>query len=153
MKKYLIYSYAIYLVFIYWFFWIKTDDVNQIQRLNVYEGIIESIECRVHDRKRAVKETYIWVLFTDGRELIKPYPIDCITFKKKSRRAKGTLFEAYFLAGRVVKLKINDIEIIKFEVEKKRVNNFATGLGLLPLFLWGFPKIVMKVRKKLGIED
>ena len=128
---------VLYLVFIYSFFWVKTDDVTKIQRLNHYTGTVESIDCYTIKKSRGSPEHRLRMIFDTGELLDLRFPgKTCKYFHRKIPTPKGRNFEAFLMASLTMKIKVGDKVLIHFKDEKKRVNAFTVGFGIFPFALF-----------------
>ena len=140
---------VLYLIFIYSFYLVKTDDVTKIQRLNYYIGKVESIDCYSIKKSRGSPEYRLRTVFDTGELLDLYFPRKtCKDFHRTVPNPKGLDFEAFLMASLTMQIKVGDDVLIHFEDEKKRSNRFAIGFGFFPFVLFFLGKYMKRKGKK-----
>jgi len=134
-------------------FWVKTDDVNEIQRLNYYKGIIEKVDCSAIDVSRGGTRHELSVLLNTGEYLNFRFPLKtCRYFYRKVPFPRGLELEAYFQARRLMQLRIDGKELVSFDEEKRFDNRFAFGLIVFPFAVYFLGKYMQR-KKQSGANS
>jgi hypothetical protein len=126
----------VYIFIIYLVFWIKTDDVSSVQRLNHYVGTIVKFECRMGGRKNA--HEIINLRLDSGSEIEFYYPNvrSCRSVRKAFPIYEGLVFNGYFMARSVMKITIGDVILYDFISQKRNHNMFYLGVMVFPFFCY-----------------
>lgn len=124
-----------YLWFMYSFFWIKTDNVHEIQRLNHYVGQVDKFECLMGGRKRLHPIIYLTIDTGEKIDFYYPKVRNCDNVRWRHPKPEGLNFDGYFMARGVMQLTLGDVLLYDFYSEKKSTNRFIFGVMVLPFFI------------------
>ncbi len=141
-KKRLLWTLFIgYLVAVYFIFWETAEDVSDIRRLRHYQGTIQLFDCQELQKTRGGEKTLLEVHLNTEKNLLFRLPNKkCNDFYSLVPKPIHSNFNAYFTAGSIKQLYVDNIEIVNFQERKSHSRVTALYAWFFGFFLYGARK-------------